>query len=67
MIFGLTIRHFGVKTSLDKQEKHMSKVIQFPEVPKLTEVDKQFVDIERQQKLIQEQHEKIQQLLKDNE
>jgi len=45
----------------------MSKVIQFPEVPKLTEVDKQFVDIERQQKLIQEQHEKIQQLLKDNE
>jgi hypothetical protein len=56
-----------VKTSLDKQEKHMSKVIQFPEVPKLAEVDKQFVEIERQQKLIQEQREKIEQLLKDNE
>ena len=61
-------KHFGVKTSLEKQENHMSKrskdnVVKFPKKENRSEIDKQFVELEHQANLIEEQRKRIAKLL----
>jgi len=59
-------KHSGVKTSLEVLAKRMNNVIKFPSKDPIvnSEVDKQFLELEKQKQLIEEQRKTIEELEK---